>query len=81
MRPPQWAGNNPAVSRSGKRSAGWRVRNFDGKDKIVDVVAEGVSMTVTQRQEFAAVTQSRGLEGLLQILRARAERLPASASN
>jgi phospholipid transport system substrate-binding protein len=58
----------------------WRVRRFDNQDKIIDVLVQGVSMAVTQRQEFASVTRRSGLEGLLQILRARTERLPAMAS-
>ena len=60
--------------------AAWRVRRFDDQDKIIDVSVEGVSMAVTQRQEFASVTRRSGLEGLLQILRARTERLPATAT-
>jgi phospholipid transport system substrate-binding protein len=55
--------------------AGWRVREIDGAHKIIDVQVEGVSMAVTQRQDFAAVTRRQGVEGLLQILRARTERL------
>ena len=61
--------------------ANWRVREFDHQDKIIDVSVEGVSMAVTQRQEFASVTRRSGLEGLLQILRARTERLPAARSS
>jgi phospholipid transport system substrate-binding protein len=33
----------------------WRVRTRDGKFKIVDVMVKGISMGVTQRQEFASV--------------------------
>lgn len=48
----------------------WRVR---GGSRIVDVVVEGVSMSVTQRSEFASVIQSNGgqVEGLLRSLRQR----------
>ena len=60
--------------------ATWRVRSFGDQDKIIDVSVEGVSMAVTQRQEFASVTRRSGLEGLLQILRARTGHLPATAS-
>ncbi|MCD8493970.1 MAG: ABC transporter substrate-binding protein [Alphaproteobacteria bacterium] len=38
----------------------WRVRNKDGRYKIVDIVVEGVSMAVTQRSEFASIIQSGG---------------------
>ena len=49
----------------------WRVRQRDGQHKIIDVVVEGVSMGVTQRQEFASVIQQNGgkVEGLIQALR------------
>ena len=49
----------------------WRVRKRDGGHKIIDVVVEGVSMGVTQRQEFSSVIQSNGgrIEGLIQALR------------
>jgi len=54
----------------------WRVRKRDNGYKIIDVVVEGVSMGVTQRQEFASVIQSNGgrIEGLLQALRQRTAR-------
>ncbi len=38
----------------------WRVRQRDEKLGIIDVVVEGVSMSVTQRQEFSSVIQSKG---------------------
>jgi phospholipid transport system substrate-binding protein len=57
--------NGPPVS------AGWRVRAEGGKFKVVDVVVEGVSMVLTQRQEFASVMQNKGLDGLLASLRAQ----------
>lgn len=48
----------------------WRVRNKGAGFKIVDVIVEGVSMSVTQRSDFASVIQANGgkvsalLEGL-----------------
>ncbi|MBT5048005.1 MAG: ABC transporter substrate-binding protein, partial [Rhodospirillaceae bacterium] len=48
----------------------WRVR--DSSDyKIIDVLVEGVSMAITQRDEFAAIINQRGgkIEGLLRALR------------
>ncbi|CAO3433292.1 MlaC/ttg2D family ABC transporter substrate-binding protein [Azospirillum doebereinerae] len=49
----------------------WRVRRRQGQHKIIDVMVEGVSMGVTQRQEFASVIQQNGgkVDGLLQALR------------
>ena len=38
----------------------WRVRNSGGGYKIVDVMVEGVSMSVTQRSDFASVIQQGG---------------------
>ena len=43
-------GNGPRVT------VDWRVRN----GKIIDVIVEGVSMSVTQRSEFASVIQRGG---------------------
>ncbi len=48
----------------------WRVRN--GKQlKIVDVLVEGVSMAITQRDEFSAIISQNGgkIDGLLAALR------------
>jgi phospholipid transport system substrate-binding protein len=52
----------------------WRVAKVGGPFKITDVVVEGVSMAVTQRQEFASVIQRGGgqVEALLKLLRERA---------
>ncbi len=38
----------------------WRVIEAEGGKKIVDIVIEGVSMSVTQRQEYASVIQNNG---------------------
>ena len=37
-------------------------------------------MAVTQRSEFAAVVSRNGLDGLVQALRARTQRFPATSS-
>ncbi len=49
----------------------WRVRNRNGSPKIIDVTVEGVSMSVTQRDEFAAVIRQNGgrVSGLIKALR------------
>ena len=47
----------------------WRVRAEDGIYKIIDVSIDGVSLALTQRREFAAVINRRGLDGLLDMLR------------
>ena len=53
--------------------AEWRVRPKDGRYRIIDIMVDGVSMAVTQRSEFNAVVRQHGMQGLLQILRARTE--------
>jgi phospholipid transport system substrate-binding protein len=49
----------------------WRVREKDGKYKVVDIVVEGVSMAMTQRADFASVVERGGnnIESLLTHLR------------
>ncbi len=51
----------------------WRLVETGGRFKITDVVIEAVSMSVTQRSEFASVIQRGGgrVEGLLVALRAK----------
>ncbi|MFM2041770.1 MAG: hypothetical protein RLY86_346 [Pseudomonadota bacterium] len=51
----------------------WRVRERDGGFKIIDVIVENVSMSQTQRSEFASVIDSNGgrFDALLQALRNR----------
>ena len=38
----------------------WRLRGRDGEWRIVDIIVEGVSMTLTQRSEFGAVIRRQG---------------------
>jgi phospholipid transport system substrate-binding protein len=59
--------------------AGWRVRLIDGEHKIIDVMVEGISMAVSQRQEFGSVLKRNGVERLLQILSAKVGRMPAAS--
>ena len=51
--------------------AEWRIREFDGEPKIIDVMIEGVSMAAAQRAEFDAVIRKIGVDGLLDNLRSR----------
>jgi phospholipid transport system substrate-binding protein len=44
----------------------WRVRYKNGRYKVIDVIVEGVSMSLTQRSDFAAVIQRGG--GNVQVL-------------
>lgn len=59
--------------------ADWRVREFAGAFKIIDVMIEGVSMATTQRTEFDSVIRKVGVEGLLANLRSRLAVLVAGA--
>jgi len=48
----------------------WRVRHEDGDYKILDVRAEGASMAITLRDEYASVARNNGgLSGLTEVLR------------
>ncbi len=50
---------------------GWRVRDTRHGLRIVDVIVDGISMGVTQRDQFAAAIRSAGgkVDGLLAMLR------------
>ncbi len=58
-------------STGSKVQVDWRVRNKDGKNKVIDIVIEGVSMSLTQRNDFSSVIQRGGgdIEVLLSHLR------------
>ncbi len=49
----------------------WRVRQKDSKLGVIDVVVEGVSLSVTQKQEYAAIIQNNDgrIDALLQKMR------------
>jgi phospholipid transport system substrate-binding protein len=49
----------------------WRVAKSAGGDKIYDVIVEGVSMSVTEQQDFGSVIQRQGngVDGLMAQLR------------
>lgn len=49
----------------------WRVRAEGGRLLLIDIVAEGVSMVVTQRSEVAEIAGRAGIDGLLQEMRRR----------
>jgi phospholipid transport system substrate-binding protein len=54
----------------------WRVRREVGKFAIVDVVIEGVSQSVTERQEYASILgrNNGNFDALLDLMRQRAEK-------
>jgi len=49
----------------------WRVREYQGRPIIVDVIAGGISLAITQQREFTAVISNHGgdLNALLDLLR------------
>jgi phospholipid transport system substrate-binding protein len=51
----------------------WRVRQKDGKIYVIDVVVDGVSQSVTQRQEYGSIVQRDGMDGLLSQMRQRVQ--------
>ncbi|MDA0652579.1 MAG: ABC transporter substrate-binding protein, partial [Proteobacteria bacterium] len=55
----------------------WRVRSRDQSRQIVDIMVEGISLALTQRQQFASVVSQHGLQGLLETLRARTTKASA----
>jgi phospholipid transport system substrate-binding protein len=61
----------------------WRLRQKDGKLGIIDVVVEGVSMSVTQRQEYASVIERNGgnIDGLLDVMRQHLQDTPKTAAS
>ena len=57
----------------------WRIRTGPAGPKVIDVYVEGISMLNTQRQEFAAVIDQRGVEGLMDEMRARLVQIAGAA--
>jgi phospholipid transport system substrate-binding protein len=58
----------------------WRVRQMGGRPVIVDVVAEGVSLLVTNRAEFDSIVSRSGIDGLLHEMRGWYEEGPNAAA-
>jgi len=54
----------------------WRVAEVAGQPRIVDLIAEGTSLRLTQRSEYASVVQRGGgqISGLLAAMRQQAAR-------
>lgn len=50
-------------------AADWRVRRKKNGFRIVDVKVEGISMAITQRDEFSSLIEQSGIDGLLAELR------------
>lgn len=52
---------------------GWRVRNFKGTYKVIDISVEGISMSVTHRSDFASEIERNGgkVQALLDALKSK----------
>lgn len=61
----------------------WRLIKIDDEFKVIDVVIEGVSMSVTQRQEYASVIQRNGgkVQALIDALNKSMSVLKAKSSS
>lgn len=55
----------------------WRIRDTGESYRILDVVAEGVSMAISLRHEYGAVAKANGLDGLLEQMRSKSAELAA----
>lgn len=53
----------------------WRVRQFGDKWQIIDIAAEGLSLAITQREEYGAVVQRKGMDGLLSALSEQVQKM------
>ena len=58
----------------------WQIHPAGGSYRIVDIEVEGVSMALTQRQDFLSAIQSNGgkYEGLLASMQSKVEQLKTS---
>ncbi len=55
----------------------WRVRYRKGEFKVIDLKVEGISMAISQREEFSSVIQQKGIDGLIDSLRQKVAGEPA----
>ena len=55
----------------------WRIRDAGDSYKVLDIVAEGVSMAISLRHEYGAVAKAQGLDSLLEQMRDKSAELAA----
>lgn len=52
----------------------WRVRRMsDGKPRVINITANGVSIMIVKRAEFSDIIRSSGMPGLLSLLREKVQ--------
>ena len=86
---PRKRGDSIVMSKIKPRDGGpsirvdWQVHSDNDLYKIVDVRVEGVSMSVTQREEFTAVIRKNGgkVDALITILRKKTQSLKSKQSS
>lgn len=68
------------IDRPGKAPVNvtYRIRKIEECYKVEDIVAEGVSLIQTQRQDFAATFNSRGFDGLVELLKDKTKQINAA---
>lgn len=59
----------------------WRIREFEGKPYVIDIVIDNISVALSHREHFDAVIRDDGIEGVITLLTIRAERLSAQSLN
>ena len=55
----------------------WRIRHKGDNYKVLDIVAEGVSMAISLRHEYGTVVKANGVDGLSAMMREKNAELAA----
>ena len=53
----------------------WRLTGNDDNLKVFDIIAEGVSMAMTQKSDYSAVLQRNKMEGLLEVMQDKIKKI------
>ncbi len=59
-----------------KVSTNWRIRYTEGVFRIIDIEISGTSVGFSHKSGFTALIRKKGVDGLLDLLRIRAEKVP-----
>lgn len=57
----------------------WRVREFEHRPFIIDLIINGTSVALTHHQDFREILQNEGIDRLITLFKIRQERLSADA--
>ncbi|MEH6524948.1 MAG: ABC transporter substrate-binding protein [Sneathiella sp.] len=55
----------------------WRIREYDGKPYVIDIMIDDISVALSHREHFDGVIKDDGVDGVITLLAIRAERLSA----